>query len=498
MGTAHAAYVGSVSMYFLACSALAYLTALHAIVGTISRPPVCSSSPSALNVKAESSQLFSGPTNLLGKVKRRTSSHMTCHRTFGQRACHFRSVCWDRHEQTFVYYEEPGQLPLVHTATGNGSDWTIPSDFLRAANEYLLFLPIEKSPFMPLKVAPGPIPADHVFAPEAVHLYFMSHYAENFGHALGDDVLPAFALQAMFGLLTRDVKLLTPRDYAESAGSVGYPAHQRGRRFLHDLFNMISDNPIGELWNDTLYHPLNSEHPTTTVARHTCFTSLLSGHAKLGFLSDNDRYFSALSDYMIATAMTKFPSVHAAATKTPTRQRVLIIKKQGRRAVLNVDDLAEHLRQTFDVQVDVINPAEIETHEQMAQVLSSTLIITPAGGISFICAFVRARTPVIFVGYWSPSDRASAQLDRHVWQPARRFTDLYYDVHFKDITLLPPANLDNPGDNDYMSFGAATVDLARMSRIVASGLLIAERELDLPAHSFSMSQAHTFADRSRL
>jgi hypothetical protein len=443
------------------------------------------------------SSLFSGPNNLIGKVKQRQSSHMTCHETLGERSCHFRSICWDRVERTFIYYEEPGQLPLVHTATGYGSDWDIRKDFVRVTNEGHQ-LPPDKGRFMPLKVLPGPIPGDHVFAPETVHVYFVSHYAENFGHAIGDDILPAFALQSMFGLLTHDVKLLTPRDYAESAGSVGSAAHQRGRRFLHDLGKILSDHPIGEMWNDTLYRPMVPSDPKSKDARHTCFTSLLAGQAKLGIHRDKDRYFSSFADYMIARAMMKFPSVYAAATQKFSGQRVVIIRKKGRRAVLNIDELAEHIRKTFLVPVDIINPAEIKTQEQIAVMLTATLVITPAGGISFICPFVRARAPVIFVGHWSPTWNHSSQLERHDWEPARHVTDLYYDVHFSDITVLPPANLTNPGDHDYATYGAATVNLARMSRIVASGLLIAERELDIPAPSFSMASAQSFADRSLL
>jgi hypothetical protein len=47
---------------------------------------------------------------------------------------------------------------------------------------------------------------------------------------------------------------------------------------------------------------------------------------------------------------------------------------------------------------------------------------------------------------------------------------------------------------DYMHYGASTIDLARMSRIVASGLLIAERELGLDVPSFSTDRLQEFAE----
>jgi hypothetical protein len=125
------------------------------------------------------------------------------------------------------------------------------------------------------------------------------------------------------------------------------------------------------------------------------------------------------------------------------------------------------------------------------------LIVTPEGGISFISAFVRAHTPMIFVGYWSPVASSSLHIEKVAWQPVRRLNDLYYDVQPSEITILPPGNPQQPTAVDYMHYGAATVDLSRMSRLVASGLLIAERELNLDAPSYDISKLHQFAERAR-
>lgn len=439
--------------------------------------------------------MFSGPSSLVGGVQRRAWSHFTCHQTPPSRACHFQSVCWDRVGQTFVYYEEPGQLPLVHSSTGNGFDWEIRPDFVRATNDATLLGP-DKTPFLPLIRVSGPIPEDHAFAPEAVHVYFISHYAENFGHAIGDDILPAYALQSMFGLVTADVKLLTPRDFAETAGDVGTAAYQRARKFLGDMAQVISDHPIGEMFKDPLYRRRVSfarNNATESGPRHTCFTSLLTGHSRIGFSHDGGRYFAPLSNYMLQRAMALFPSVREAASIKHSRQRVVVVKKVGRRAILNVEELADHLRTTFDVRIDVINPAGMDLHEQMALALSSTLILTPEGGISYISAFVRARTPVIFVGHWVPSRNISEHLDWHVWQPARRFVPLLYDVRASEVTVLPPGNTTHPADMDYHIHGGVTIDALRMSRLVASGLLIAEREFGVPPPSFSMARSSAFA-----
>jgi hypothetical protein len=452
---------------------------------------------SALLGAGDTKRVFAHPNSLLGGVRRRAWSHFICHQTPPSRACHFQSVCWDRVEQAFVYYDEPGQLPLVHSSTGKGFDWEIRPDFVRATNDATHLGP-DKTPFLPLIRARGPIPQDHVFAPEAVHVYFVSHYAENFGHAIGDDILPVYALQSMFGLLTADVKLLTPRDFAETAGDVDTAPYRRARKFLSDMAQVISDHPIGEMFVDPLYRQVSSRDQATGDSgprrRHTCFTSLLTGHSQTGFSQDAGRYFAPLSDYMLQRAMALFPSVREAANIKHSRQRVVVIKKVGRRAILNVEELVHHLKRTFDVKVDVVNPAGMDLHEQMALALSSTLILTPEGGISFISAFVRARTPVIFVGHWVPSRNISDHLDWHVWQPARRFVPLFYDVRASEVAVLPPGNTTHPTDTDYHIHGGVTIDKLRMSRVAASGLLIAEREFDIPPPSFSMAQSSAFAD----
>jgi hypothetical protein len=312
------------------------------------------------------SHIFSTPDSLVGDVKRRSWSHFTCHWTAPSRACHFQSICWDRVNRTFVYYEEPGQLPLIHSSTGTGFKVKFGLDFVRSTNDASNIGGPGKSPFLPLIRLQGPIPNDHVFAPETVHVYFISHYAGNFGHAIGDDISPAFALQSIFGLLTADVKLLTPRDYAETSGKAGMPGYERARQFLREMTEIVSNHPIGEMHTDQLYRPLR---PNTKDKRYTCFRSLRTGHSRIGFSYDRGRYLAPLSGYMIKRAMAKFPSVLKAASMQHSRQRVLLVKKMsGRRAIANVDELANRIRTTFQVRVDVINPAGMHVHEQMARV----------------------------------------------------------------------------------------------------------------------------------
>lgn len=442
--------------------------------------------------------IFSHATSRIGNIRPHNFSHVTCHGSNAySRVCHFQSVCWDRSERTFVYYRNPStshppaastQDPEAATAAGNDSAWraSIPGEFVAVGKFGIEQWPGLKRPqdlFLPLIERPGPIPAAAAaFAPEAVHVFFRSFWAENFGHALGDDMLPAFALMSIFGLLTRDVKLLTPNDVAQTCLEAGSSdAHRHARRILRDLAAIMYDHTIGEMSEDPMYAPA-SDAPlggggVDTIPRHTCLTSLLVGHSMTGMAYDGDRYFSAFIDHTIRSAMQQYPSVRQAAEVPLDRQRVVVIEKRGRRALLNAAELAAHIRATFRVQVSVVNPAELKLVDQVAVMLSSTLVVTPPGGISLACAFVRARTPVIFIGYWSPTNGRSELLEGYLWPHVRRIVTLHYKVRRSEVTVLPPGDANRASEWDYQFYGGTSVDLKRMTRLVASGLSVAEREL---------------------
>jgi hypothetical protein len=422
-------------------------------------------------------------------------------------------VCWDRKDRTFVYFEDPDNLPLIIDSKGLGPIDTWAENSIQVKH----FNPAAPLTLMPLVERAGPIPAaESKFAGPEVHVLFQSHWAENFGHALGDDIMPAFVLQSIFGLLTPDSVLIMPRN-------VGHPKcnpdemWQRARRLLNTLSALISDHALEEMDVHSTYALYRADDDNSTDygircdvhcrcsnkvppprqadARYVCFRNLLVGHSLLGAMNRQDLGlgWSRFCDYIIQRAMRRWPAV-AAASRPLAKQRILILEKTGRRRILNVQELAAYLRGAFAVEVVVIRPADLPLEDVIAEFLSSSVVVTPQGGISFNAAFARARSSVVFLNVWSPTHNSATSLERFFWEHAHRLVDFYYDVRQPEITILPPGNTTNPSESDFNTHGSVTVNLARMGRVVASALTSAEHELEIPAPSFSKHMNHAFRD----
>ena len=76
--------------------------------------------------------------------------------------------------------------------------------------------------YLPLVDRVGPIPLMNVSVSDhQVHIYFTSFWAENFAHALVDDIHPLFALMYAFKMASRDSVFLYPREVADISEVAG-------------------------------------------------------------------------------------------------------------------------------------------------------------------------------------------------------------------------------------------------------------------------------------
>ncbi len=116
---------------------------------------------------------------------------------------------------------------------------------------------------------------------------------------------------------------------------------------------------------------------------------------------------------------------------------------------------------------------------------NTTVLVTPCGGVSFFGAFLRRSAAIVVLGYWNPDTNASNNMEDFFWRNNGRLSSvLYYNVQAFETTILPPGNASRGNFWDYRNFGAVTVSLQRMARLVDSALQFAERFFDLPKPSY--------------
>jgi hypothetical protein len=407
--------------------------------------------------------------------KGREHSTITCHLddtgSDFDRRCHLQNVCWDRRESTFVYFLDPDRPDEATRGATliSGKPRKISVRRNRGELGYV-------DEYLPLLERAGPIPlANATFSEHEVHIYFTSFWAENFGHALVDDIHPLFALMYAFNLVSRDSVFLYPREVADNLyGS----DKERGSRLLHELTNLISDNGILRMDTDPLF---SSVSPTYSVAPLVCMRHLLAGTGNLENLNIHPHVITVGSwphfiDALLVGWRKEVGVEAERLSSTPVRSQLLVfIQKVGRRRFINLDMLVEKSKMAFGVETLVINPGEMSIVEQITVAQRATVTFMPCGGISFFNAFLRKGATAIVADYWDAHIKDSLSMDGYFWDRILSgFQTLRYTLQEDDIVIEAPGNATARTWRDIRDYGATTIDLERAMRLIDRALYMAE------------------------
>jgi hypothetical protein len=139
-----------------------------------------------------------------------------------------------------------------------------------------------------------------------------------------------------------------------------------------------------------LDRPLETKgSPLWSANKPVCFRNLLVGTKALGMSYPSERSWAPF----IAEIKAHF----GVKSKPKLRQqRITIFMKHGRRTFTNYEELAEHLKRRFDVQVDIWEPALYSMQEQVKYLERSTVIVSPCGGMSFGSMFLPPGASAVF------------------------------------------------------------------------------------------------------
>lgn len=389
------------------------------------------------------------------------------------RRCHLENVCWDRRESTFVYFLDPTRPEVMPGITlPSGKPRKISVQRKPGENK-------DDSEFLPLIERAGPIPlTDVTFVDNKVYIYFTSFWAENFGHALVDDIHPLYALMHAFKMTTRDSVFLYPREIADN---VGERDRERASNLLRELANLISDNGILRMDTHPSFSTVSPKDPGPHLA---CMRHLLAGSGNLENLNKPPHVQTVGSwPSFIDALLTGWRKELGVRTGEPSpgpvpTQLLVFIRKVGRRGFLNLDMLVEKSRDFFGVETIVINPGEMTLAEQISVAQRATVTFSPLGGISYFNAFLRKGATAIVADFWHPFAETSVTLDGYFWDRILSgHQTLRYTVKESEIVIETPGNATVKTWWDYRDNGATMLDLERAMRLIDHALYIAEHEL---------------------
>jgi hypothetical protein len=144
------------------------------------------------------------------------------------------------------------------------------------------------------------------------------------------------------------------------------------------MSGMLFDRPL-----ETMDTPMLSE------SQRVCFKNLLVGTRMLG-----ESYPSEAAWPGFINAIKS----HYGFQLSPRllRQKITLFLKNGRRTFLNYEEVADHLRNRFNVEVEIYDPAQDTIRDQIRFLESTTVLISPCGGISLSAMFLPPGASAIF------------------------------------------------------------------------------------------------------
>ncbi|GAA5879965.1 hypothetical protein JCM8547_008602 [Rhodosporidiobolus lusitaniae] len=359
-----------------------------------------------------------------------------------QRSCHFKNVCvrlvpigakqYDTDLNATIeltYYKSPmllGGPQVWSTSQPADAPWLM-SD----RNHYLS----KKDVYEPM-----PTNVQFVKTPSVLMGSFWPH---NFGHALGDDMFPAFRLLRNFGLVRKDNYYIFHQSCQQRGGDVGC---KNAMSIAETLTSRPYQQAGGELFPDA---------DTTT-----CFADVVMGPSELTMRQKDERSWPDMVQHMKE-------QVGLRPNSQLKKHKVVIIEKHGRRTWLNYQAVREHVEQEYGVEAVLVNPAELSVPEQLALFEETTVLITPPGGISFSSTFLHKDSVAIYVEWWSESHGRSFPMDQEVYTWNADVHPLFYPLSRSDLTLDRsaldgPTLANNSDDQLWQGWANVTINLPRL------------------------------------
>lgn len=123
----------------------------------------------------------------------------------------------------------------------------------------------------------------------------------------------------------------------------------------------------------------------------------------------------------------------------PKRHQILLVRKEGRRAIANFRQVLRDVRARFGALARVVETSFVglTVGAQLELVAQTTVAVSPCGGVSMILPFLPAGAHAILMNYMLGSDEparhgecagCSWSMEAELWRHVRHVKPMYYQV----------------------------------------------------------------------
>jgi hypothetical protein len=412
-------------------------------------------------------------------------------------------MCYKVSTQQWLYYAGSKHIPRAvgfHkgnskcTANCEVEDPFIYTDFASAKKPFVnLRFEMRDKEYVTPVIVNDRIPENAFFdfgkTKTTIHVYskYPGSWADAIGHILAEEIYPVFHGLDLVGVRDRDVQLLIADHLCPSGKKcpVFYEAMKSITKHHPQISDMRKNFPPRPPW--LFYHP-----------DIVCYKLLFMGSGQLHGSSrvhHPDSWGRFVEKFVYGMGLDPF--------HRPEKQRVLVINKGGsgrvNRVAFNGRDVAEKIRQQFQVDVDyfVYNGETFRQEVEMVQ--KYTVCIAVCGGTAFGCTFLPDGAANIYIATWYSEGEngrpgANNNMEHVTWTYDRRHKYYAYPVWLNETT----PDMSSTGYSKQSKYlyrwkhnKGFTIDFPRMAVIVNDALSYAEASFDYGKNSFKRLQKVT-------
>ena len=391
---------------------------------------------------------------------------------FEHRACVFTDVCYDIQSSDFLYFAPEGSADAGSNVSSaivydhrRGAQHTFRHRVAEGADTDADFVALSK--WVPYRQRLS-------WSPRTVHGQLPSRHERlrgltalsapfvptNLGHVAWDEAFPLLVAMAQLGVYTPTLRILrTEGCDALPGGASRRICAKFAAAFLHPL--------LGARHATLLTLP--QLVATYRRERVVCFDQLLVGGAFDAFNSDELNHGK---EPLLALYRARVLAWHGLSpTVVPRQHAILLVEKAGRRGIHNFREVKAHVESHFGgiAQVRTSSFAALTMAEQLRLVASTTVAVSPCGGVSMILPFLPEGAHAVLMNYMvgerdarrhGECEGCSWTMEAELWRHVRHVHKQYYQV-------WGPADFagGKPGRDS-----AVVVDPGRLDRLIAAAL----------------------------
>uniref|UniRef100_A0A7S0L8S3 Glycosyltransferase 61 catalytic domain-containing protein n=1 Tax=Coccolithus braarudii TaxID=221442 RepID=A0A7S0L8S3_9EUKA len=354
------------------------------------------------------------------------------------RTCVFENICHEPSSDEFIFYSRRNEsVPLLYDHRRGeqrrlrwrkaGGD-EIDADFATLSK----FVSYKHRNTWSAVVHESPLPPDYSLL-KGTFALSAPFVPTNLGHVAWDEAFPLLVAMAQLGVYTPALNILRTHRCEELSlrtNSSTLVCNKFAHAFLSPL---TGAQPLDSPPRLQTLPDLAAAHPRSTL----CFERLLVGGS---FDAFNSEALNVGKEPLLALFRHRVLAWHAIdPTAVPSRHQILLVRKQGRRAIANFAKVEAFVRARFEhvAKVVVTDYSSLTMREQLQIVASSTIAISPCGGISMILPFLPEGAYAILLNYLLGADEprrhgecegCSWSMEAELWRHVRHVNKMYYQV----------------------------------------------------------------------